>query len=128
MITPTPTTERRATMNERTNQVAAFGGVGALMALGGVVLFLIPILGWILGPVFIGGGVLVFFGSPLMMFFPKPIIEGACPYCANLLAIAGGTKAVTCTVCKSRVIVHTGYFCPVGVQPPVEQTETPIEL
>src|SRR5574337_1541515 len=124
----TPTTERRASMSEKFDRMAKLAAAGLIMFVGGLLLLLIPVLGWVLGPLFIVIGALLFFCSPGIIFLPLWTIEGSCPHCAHPLSVQKGEKAVTCKVCRSRVIIHPAYFCPVGVQPPVEQSDGPMDL
>lgn len=112
---PTQTTERRATFTEKNGRMVLAAIVGLGMFVGGLLLLLIPVLGWIFGSIFIMIGVLFFFCSPALLVLPLRTIEGPCPYCGHLVVAFKGEKAKSCSVCKSRVIVHPGCYCPVGV-------------
>lgn len=125
--TATPTTERRATFKEKNDRMLLAAVVGLGMIVGGLLLFLIPVLGWIMGPIFIIVGVISFFCSPALLVLPLRSIEGPCPYCGHAVVTFKGEKAKSCAVCRSRVIVHPGYFCPIGIQPPVEQSGGPTD-
>ncbi len=121
-VGPILATERRASFNEKCNNLTGMAFAAILMMGGGLVLLLIPVIGWILGPMFLIVGVIAFFGSPILLCVRSQILEGTCPYCAQPLSAAKSEKAITCKVCKSRVIIRAAYFCPIGVSPPTEQS------
>lgn len=117
---PTPTTERPYSIREKVEQYVM--GVSIIFAIG-VLLLLIPVIGWLLGFFVIAFAVLFLCCAPFLLFRRTSAIEGSCPYCSHPVCVAKEQEAVTCKVCRSRVIVHPGYFCPVGAQPPAEKSE-----
>lgn len=88
---------------------ALIGFVGGLI-FGGFLL-LIPIVGWILGPI------VFFFGC---IFIPVGMIKGEenliakrvgiCPYCEGGLETQMSTTGLNCNHCKQRVLVKNGSF------------------
>ncbi|HWY79105.1 MAG TPA: hypothetical protein VNW29_01985 [Candidatus Sulfotelmatobacter sp.] len=71
----------------------------------GILLFAIPIIGWIPGIFLIGMGIVAPFSGIFMDADDFKNFKGECPRCDTLITIKVKEKATTCKVCKRRLLV-----------------------
>lgn len=100
--------------------LGALIGMPALGLIIGIVLLMIPIIGWILGPMVIfgcctGGPVIALRALGIKWGWVKPKdddfkLEGECPYCDNDLSVNLPKEKITCGFCKERVLIKAEKF------------------
>lgn len=105
---------------EKTKRIANAIGLSVFGAMFGVIVgifliyigvalfFFVPILGWIIGPLLIITGISLPFTLATTGFTKQ--VKGACPRCANKLQVISHTKALTCGVCRRRILVVNNGF------------------
>jgi hypothetical protein len=116
---------------ESTVQGAATGvGIGiavgiAIFSVGFFVLMFIPFIGWVVGPIFMLGGLVAPFMCGALGMKDginkagSTALHGKCPYCAgqiNVTVLAtqkGQVLGVDCPICKKRFVVKGQSFCAV---------------
>ena len=81
-------------------------GGGFMAIFCGFALLLIPIIGWILGPILIIVGICLFFMKSSTLATRK----GPCPYCTLPVQTSGDDDAFTCKHCSERIIVKGRSF------------------
>ncbi|MEI6072395.1 MAG: hypothetical protein WCS31_11430 [Verrucomicrobiae bacterium] len=81
-------------------------GKGFMAILCGVAVLLIPIIGWILGPILIIIGICFFF----MKSSTLATRTGSCPYCTLPVQTNGDDDAFSCKHCAERIIVKGRSF------------------
>lgn len=70
----------------------------------GIGLFIIPIIGWVLGPLCIFGA------FHQLLHKPKPTWKGQCPYCQTEQFVPDGQGVAQCPACKNRFINRDEQF------------------
>ena len=74
----------------------------------GIGLFIIPIIGWVLGPLFVFGAFRQLFQQP------KPTWKGQCPYCQTEQFVPEGQSVAQCPACKNRFTSRDEQFSKIG--------------
>jgi hypothetical protein len=74
----------------------------------------------VIGFVFCCTGIGIIIGAPMILvgaagpfmgpFLRSNILKGVCPYCQGALSTQATSKAVTCYLCKQRVLVRNKMF------------------
>lgn len=86
--------------------IFGFFGLGIL----GLILLIIPIIGWILGPICL----LLAVGTPLAMLTSDSdslsVLKGKCPYCNSETAVPTKSTRHSCASCKSEIVVEGQKF------------------
>lgn len=104
----TQTRIKKKTILERIG-LSVFSVIGSLFL--GLFLLIIPILGWLLGPVVIIVGVLVI---PHAMISGDPNyvnnLIGECPHCRKEVKTSMSSNSFDCSHCKKRIIVRDRQF------------------
>jgi hypothetical protein len=70
----------------------------------GIGLFIIPIIGWVLGPV------CIIWAFQQLFQKPKPTWKGQCPYCQTEQFVPDGQGVAQCLACKNRFINRDEQF------------------
>ena len=99
------------------------GGIamGIMCLVFGGIVCVIPIIGWILGPIIIFTGVIsplagIFNGAKDSLGAPRMyyLIQGPCPYCSGSNATRSNdlntVAGIDCPICKKRIVVRNGDF------------------
>jgi predicted RNA-binding Zn-ribbon protein involved in translation (DUF1610 family) len=99
----------KPTLEEKMGMGAA--GCGC-MGLTGICLLLIPVVGWILGPLAIMAA--LWFPVQAMLFTKEESManwQGSCPYCNAPITVPCGNKNTECDECKLKIIIRDKKFC-----------------
>ena len=86
-------------------QRAGMGIVGAIVCfILGAGMLIIPIIGWILGPIMMIGSIGIFGNS----FSAQPTYTGKCPYCGRTVLAGNPEDVRKCISCKNRFVHRAG--------------------
>ncbi len=96
---------RYSTAAAKTSGVVLGIGIGGILVVLGIICFQIPVIGWILGILFILFGIVTPFGGLKLNATSFQRIQGDCPRCGNKLIAHKTDKALTCKICQRRVLV-----------------------
>lgn len=125
--------EKKKEINEKVKSGMKVGAkglkYGLLVGFGmfsvGLVVCVIPVIGWVVGPLLMLGGLF----SPFMFgafgikggidMAGSSVLQGACPYCTGRVDVTvlatqkGQIVGVDCPICKKRFVVKGQSFCAV---------------
>jgi DNA-directed RNA polymerase subunit RPC12/RpoP len=76
-------------------------GLGSVVIVGSLILFAIPLLGWILGII----GLFAGFGMIGSAISGKGTLKGDCPYCGAEVSAMENLAGVDCDACKKRILI-----------------------
>jgi DNA-directed RNA polymerase subunit RPC12/RpoP len=101
----TPAKLKIPTVEER-----IIGAIGMFFMLGiaGALLSLIPIFGWILGPILLFAAIIAPF--PVLFGDSLKALVGKCPYCHKAVEVSPDKKTTECTHCKGEIVVKNERF------------------